>query len=67
MLVNAASKEKGTIFAHRFLAVAIDEAHLFRNTNRLYTAVRALRNQTDIMIAMTGTPVQSRPMVRNIL
>ena|ERR1700744_6315299 len=52
-----------TIFGRRYLAVAIDEAHGFRNVNRLYGAVRALRDKCDILVAMTATPVQSRPAV----
>jgi hypothetical protein len=55
---------KSTIFGRRYLGVAIDEAHGFRNANRLYGAVRALRDQTDMLVAMTATPVQTRPAVR---
>jgi hypothetical protein len=54
-----------TIYGRRFLAVAIDEAHAFRNTNKLHTAVRALRENTDLLVAMTATPVQTRPSVRD--
>ena len=43
--------------------VAIDEAHGFRNVNKLYGAVRALRDKTDILVAMTATPIQTRPSV----
>jgi hypothetical protein len=53
-----------TIFARRYLGVAIDEAHGFRNPNKLYAAIRALRDETDILVAMTATPVQTRPAVR---
>ena len=54
-----------TIFGRRYLGVAIDEAHGFRNANKLYGAVRALRDKTDILVAMTATPVQTRPAVRD--
>lgn len=53
-----------TVFGRRYLGIAIDEAHGFRNANRLFSAVRALRDQTDILVAMTATPVQTRPSVR---
>src|SRR6266571_7554101 len=56
--------ERQTIFGRRYLGVAVDEAHGFRNVNKLYGAVRALREKTDIFIAMTATPVQTRPSVR---
>jgi hypothetical protein len=52
-----------TIFGRKYLAVAIDEAHGFRNANKLYGAVRMLRDKTDILVAMTATPVQTRPSV----
>jgi phage terminase large subunit-like protein len=52
-----------TVFGRRYLAVAVDEAHAFRNTNKVYTAVRALREKTDLFVAMTATPVQSRATV----
>ncbi|KAN0128350.1 P-loop containing nucleoside triphosphate hydrolase protein [Lactarius tabidus] len=51
-----------TIYRQDYLAIAIDEAHAFRNTNKLHRAVRALRDRTDLMVAMTATPVQTRPM-----
>ena len=55
--------EANTVFGRRYLAVAVDEAHGFRNVNKLYGAVRVLREKTDILIAMTATPVQTRPSV----
>ena len=65
MLPGGAAKEATTIFGQQFLAIAIDEAHGFHNTNRFYTAIHALRKKTDILVPMTATPVQSRPMVRS--
>jgi hypothetical protein len=50
-----------TVFGLRYLGVAVDEAHGFRNVNKLYGAVRALRQQSDVLVAMTATPVQTRP------
>jgi hypothetical protein len=55
--------ENTTIYGRRYLAVAIDEAHSFRNVNKLYSAVRGLREKTDMLVAMTATPVQTRPSV----
>ncbi|KAH9048618.1 P-loop containing nucleoside triphosphate hydrolase protein [Lactarius deliciosus] len=60
MAVRAHLIEGQTIFGRRYLGVAIDEAHGFRNMNKLYGAVRALRDKTDIFVAMTATPVQTR-------
>jgi hypothetical protein len=54
-------EQKKTIFGRRYLGVAVDEAHSFRNVNKLFGAVRALRELTDIFVAMTATPVQTRP------
>ncbi|KAH9046210.1 P-loop containing nucleoside triphosphate hydrolase protein [Lactarius hengduanensis] len=60
MTVRARFIESQTIFGRRYLGVAIDEAHGFRNVNKLYSAVRALRDKTDMFVAMTATPVQTR-------
>jgi hypothetical protein len=59
--------EETTIYGRQFLAVAIDEAHAYRNPNKAYTAMRALREKTDLLVAMTATPVQTRPAVRNFV
>ncbi|KAH8986189.1 P-loop containing nucleoside triphosphate hydrolase protein, partial [Lactarius hatsudake] len=48
-----------TIYGHRFLAVAVDEAHGFRTTNKLYAAVSALRQRTELFVAMTATHIQT--------
>ncbi|KAH9008003.1 P-loop containing nucleoside triphosphate hydrolase protein, partial [Lactarius hengduanensis] len=40
--------------------VAVDEAHGFRTTNKLYAAVSALRQRTELFVAMTATPIQTR-------
>jgi hypothetical protein len=55
--------EKKTVFGRRYLAVAVDEAHDFRNVNKLFGAVRALREKTEIMVATTVTPVEMRHLV----
>ncbi|KAH9019860.1 P-loop containing nucleoside triphosphate hydrolase protein [Lactarius pseudohatsudake] len=53
--------ERDTIFGRRYLAIAIDEAHAFRNPNKVYTAMLSLREKTDLFVGMTVTPVQTRP------
>lgn len=55
--------DENTVFGRRYLGVAVDEAHGFRNANKLFSSVRALRGHTDILVAMTATPVQTRPAV----
>lgn len=59
---QAAHVQESTIFWWHFLAIAIDEAHGFRNVNKLYKSVRALRERADLLVAMTATPVQTRSM-----
>lgn len=67
MSANAAKLKANTIYGRRFLAVAIDEAHAFRNRNKLHTAILALREKTDLLVAMTATPVQTRPAVSKFI
>lgn len=55
--------EASTIFGRHFLAIAVDEAHAFRLANKFYTAVRALRQNSDIFVAMSATPIETRPSV----
>ena len=63
--VNAHAKnmEGSTIFGRRYLVVAIDKVHAFRNVNKLYGAVWGIREKTNIFIAMAATPAQTRPAV----
>jgi hypothetical protein len=56
--------DQPSIFGRRYLALAIDEAHAFRNPNKVFTSMRALREKVDLLVAMTATPVQTRPLVR---
>src|SRR6266702_923105 len=61
----AKGRESGeTVFGRRYLGVAINEAHTFRNLSKAYTAVQALRGKTDLFVGMTATPVHTRPSVR---
>jgi hypothetical protein len=52
-----------TVFGKRWVLAIVDEAHTFRNVKRAYRAAIGLRGQADNFIAMTATPVQTRPMV----
>ncbi|KAH9018911.1 P-loop containing nucleoside triphosphate hydrolase protein [Lactarius hengduanensis] len=51
---RAGACEGQSIFGRQYLALAIDEAHGFRNANKLYGAVRALREKTDILVRDDG-------------
>jgi hypothetical protein len=52
-----------TIYGHKFLVAAIDEAHNCRNINKAYWATFALRENAEMAVAMTATPVTTRPSV----
>jgi hypothetical protein len=52
-----------TVFGKQWTLAIIDEAHGFRNIKRAYRAAIGLRGTADNFIAMTATPVQTRPMV----
>ncbi|KAH9011667.1 P-loop containing nucleoside triphosphate hydrolase protein [Lactarius pseudohatsudake] len=60
--VKPSTPEEHTIFGRRYLAIAIDEAHAFRNPNKVYTSMLALREKADLFVGMTATPVQTRPL-----
>ncbi|KAH9006022.1 hypothetical protein EDB83DRAFT_2236890, partial [Lactarius deliciosus] len=57
----AGRDEVDTIFRQRYLCMAINKAHAFRDPNKAYTAVHALREKTDMLVAMTWTLLQTRP------
>lgn len=52
-----------TIYSRDWGMMIVDEVHSMRRLNKLYTAVRSLRNQTAGMIGMTATPTITNPMV----
>jgi hypothetical protein len=52
-----------TIYGCKFLAGALDEAHLYRNVKEAYWSAFALSEQTAVTVAMTATPATTRPMV----
>jgi hypothetical protein len=55
-----------TIYGRKWTAAFIDEAHNCRNINKAYCAGRALREHARMFVAMTATPVTTRPMVCDI-
>src|ERR1700685_1206575 len=52
-----------TIFDRDWRCALVDEAHNCRNFGKTYSAVLMLRTQAAFMVAMTATPVTTRPMV----
>lgn len=53
--------EGKTVFGRRYLGISVDEAHGFCDVNKLYGAVRALREKTDFFVAMSATPLKLIP------
>ena len=52
-----------TIFDRDWRCALVDEAHNCRNFGKTYSAVLMLRTKATFMVAMTATPVTTRPMV----
>ncbi|KAG6370138.1 P-loop containing nucleoside triphosphate hydrolase protein [Boletus reticuloceps] len=50
-----------TLFGHQYTLLAVDEAHAARKHNVAHTAVRALKEKAKVLVAMTATPVTTRP------
>jgi superfamily II DNA or RNA helicase len=56
-----------TLLGRSFIAATVDEAHAFRNPNKMYRAARYLSTRVDgLFIAMTATPIQNRIAVGTI-
>jgi len=53
-----------TIYGQQWLISAIDEAHNVRNLNHAYFASISLRMQSQFIVAMTATPVNTKLQVR---
>ncbi|EED77154.1 predicted protein, partial [Postia placenta Mad-698-R] len=58
-------REKGryrasTLYGHKFGVFALDESHVVRTLNTIYTAARQLRIQSETMVALTATPVMTK-------
>ncbi|OSX55772.1 hypothetical protein POSPLADRAFT_1163264 [Postia placenta MAD-698-R-SB12] len=61
-------REKGryrasTLYGHKFGVFALDESHVVRTLNTIYTAARQLRIQSETMVALTATPVMTKATV----
>ncbi|KAF8889787.1 P-loop containing nucleoside triphosphate hydrolase protein [Infundibulicybe gibba] len=55
------SDVSNTLFGQRYLTVTIDEIHHMRNVGVKYYACLRLREQTQIMLGLTATPLQTAP------
>lgn len=58
-----ANNAPNTLFGHQYALVAVDEAHAARKHNVVHMALRALKEKTNVLVAMTATPVTTRPQV----
>jgi hypothetical protein len=52
-----------TVYGRAWLNVIIDEFHRFRNLNRGYWSLVAIRERSDNVVGMTATPATTRTMV----
>jgi superfamily II DNA or RNA helicase len=55
--------KKVTVYGRQWTLAIVDEAHNFRNINQTFHAAQSLRSMADGFVAMTATPVQTRPLV----
>ncbi|KAG1837021.1 P-loop containing nucleoside triphosphate hydrolase protein [Suillus tomentosus] len=51
-----------TAYGQNFLLGVVDEAHNYRNVKKAYWAIFCLRLLCHAMVAMTATPITSRPL-----
>jgi hypothetical protein len=56
-----------TLYGHEFLITMIDEAHFCRTHNKAYFASFGIMERSKCKVAMTATPVISRPQVSLVL
>ena len=52
-----------TLYGKPWTLAIMDEAHGFRKVNQSYRSALALRGTAQSFVAMTATPVQTRPAV----
>ncbi|KAG1798808.1 P-loop containing nucleoside triphosphate hydrolase protein [Suillus variegatus] len=50
-----------TLFGHEFNVTLFDEAHCARKYNKVHVAARGLQERSHSMVAMTATPVTTKP------
>ncbi|KAG1793303.1 P-loop containing nucleoside triphosphate hydrolase protein [Suillus plorans] len=60
---NYTSDASSTAYGRDFLLGLVDEAHNYRNIKKGYWAIFCLRSLCHTMVAMTATPITSRPLV----
>ncbi|EGN97044.1 hypothetical protein SERLA73DRAFT_75888 [Serpula lacrymans var. lacrymans S7.3] len=53
---------KQTVYGQQWGLFVMDEAHVARKYNKIYVAVQALRQQANVTIALTATPVLTKPL-----
>jgi len=56
-----------TIYGKAWTLAIMDEAHGFRKVNQSYRSALALRGTAQSFVAMTATPVQTRPAVSSYI
>jgi hypothetical protein len=52
-----------TLYGTSWTVTAFDEAHNYRNAGRTFWAAYSLRNLSEFTVAISATPVVSRPQV----
>ena len=52
-----------TLFPNEFAVTIIDEAHVMRTQSTAFIAGLALRKRSETFVAMTATPIMTKPMV----
>ncbi|KAH0833809.1 P-loop containing nucleoside triphosphate hydrolase protein [Lanmaoa asiatica] len=50
-----------TVFGYNYSVCVVDEAHQARKHNKLHMALRALGSRSSMMVALTATPVTTKP------
>jgi superfamily II DNA or RNA helicase len=55
-----------TLYGLTYAGLVIDEAHGARNVGRQYSAFYQARTQSAFTVALTATPVTTRPLVSQI-
>lgn len=58
--------QTNSVFAMRWLIVVVDEAHICLNANTFFTAASGLRKVSTHLVAMTATPITTKPKVQNL-
>jgi TATA-binding protein-associated factor len=64
-LAHAKNGSHPTIFDHKYLSVALDEAHLFRNIGPKHFAALSLLKQAHLRLVLTATPLHTSTKVRS--